>query len=101
MTTDDVSMVSADSILQTNGRSGGQNCAGFKTKFCFDDDSGDKLTMSGWSCNDSAWFPGCDADGYVVMKGMATTPPNLDATIVSRTSPFWRKLPKFASCVAT
>ena len=64
MTTDDVSMVSADSILQTNGRSGGQNCAGFKTKFCFDDDSGDKLTMSGWSCNDSAWFPGCEADGY-------------------------------------
>ena len=64
MTADDVSMVSADSILQTNGRSGGQNCADFKTKFCFDDDSGDELTMSGWSCNDSAWFPGCEADGY-------------------------------------
>ena len=62
MTTDNVSMVSADSILQTNGGGGGRgrNCAGF----CFDDDSGDELTMSGWSCNDSAWFPGCEADGY-------------------------------------
>lgn len=62
---DDVSMVSADSmLLHTNGGSRGQNCSGFKTKFCFDDDSGDELTMSGWSCNDSAWFPGCEAEGY-------------------------------------
>ena len=75
MTTDDVSMVSGDSILHANGRSGGQNCAGFKTKFCFDDDSGNELTVSGWSCNDSAWFPGCEADGYDEGNGNdATTP---------------------------
>ena len=62
MTADDVSMVSADSILQNNGGRGqnysNRNCAGF----CFDDDSGDDLTMSGWSCNDSAWFPGCESE---------------------------------------
>ena len=64
MMADDVSMVSADSIIQTNGGNRGRNCAGFKTKLCFNDDNADELTMSGWSCNDNSWFAGCEADGY-------------------------------------